>query len=237
MLHGARIAVAVPAYNEARLIERTLANIPPFVDHVIVIDDASRDRTADAARAVPDRRIRVIEHEINRGVGAAIATGYRFGVELGADVVAVMAGDAQMDPKDLEHVVTPVARGEVDYCKGDRLSHPSVRATMPRHRFVANHVLSRLTSLALGMIVRDSQCGYTAISRAAIARIQLGRLWPGYGYPNDLLGRLVTARLRVREVTVRPIYADEESGVRLRHGLFVIPFLLARTALERRNSQ
>ncbi len=235
MLHGARIAVVVPAYNEARFIERTLANIPTFVDHVIVVDDASSDRTSDAARAVSDPRALVVQHESNRGVGAAIATGYRIAFDTDADVAAVMAGDAQMDPADLERVVAPVARGEVDYCKGDRLSHPSVKTAMPKHRFVANHVLSRLTSLALGMIVRDSQCGYTAISRAAIARIHLDRIWPGYGYPNDLLGRLVAARLRVREVTVRPIYADEESGIRLRHGLLVIPFLLARTALNRRN--
>lgn len=233
MLFDARVAVVVPAYNEARLVARTLAGIPDFVDRVVVVDDASTDETAALAAAAGDARVVVIRHAANRGVGAAIATGCRVAFEGGADVAAVMAGDAQMDPGDLARVVEPVARREADYCKGDRLSHPSAAAEMPAHRFVANHVLSRLTSLAIGMIVRDSQCGYTAISRAAAQRVALDRMWPGYGYPNDLLGRLAAARLRVREVTVRPIYRDEQSGIGLRHGLVVIPFLLARTALRR----
>ncbi|MDQ3033357.1 MAG: glycosyltransferase family 2 protein [Myxococcota bacterium] len=236
MLVGARVAVVVPAYNEARLVARTLAGIPGFVDRVIVVDDASSDSTAEAAEAFGDPRVAVVRHASNRGVGAAIATGCRVAFEGGADVAAVMAGDAQMDPSDLQRVVEPVARGEVDYCKGDRLSHPSAAAAMPAHRFVANHVLSRLTSLATGLLVRDSQCGYTAISRGAARRVALDRMWPGYGYPNDLLGRMAAARLRVGEVTVRPIYADEQSGIGLRHGLVIIPFLLARTAMSRRRA-
>jgi glycosyltransferase involved in cell wall biosynthesis len=236
MLFDARVAVVVPAYNEARLVARTLDGIPRFVDHVVVVDDASTDQTAALARSVGDPRVTVVRHEKNRGVGAAIATGCRAAFEAGADVAAVMAGDAQMDPGDLARVVEPVARGEADYCKGDRLSHPSAIEAMPPHRLVANHLLSRLTSLAIGRLVRDSQCGYTAISRAAAQRVALDRMWPGYGYPNDLLARVSAARLRVREVTVRPIYGDEQSGIGLRHGLVVIPFLLARTALARRRA-
>lgn len=237
MLEGARVAVVVPAYNEVRLVARTLGGIPAFVDRVVVVDDASTDETARAAARVADPRVEVVRHASNRGVGAAIATGARVAFDRHcADVVAVMAGDAQMDPSDLERVVAPVARGEVDYCKGDRLSHPSALRAMPPHRWVANHVLSRLTGLATGIPVRDSQCGYTAISRAAARRVALDRIWPGYGYPNDLLGRAAAAGLRVREVTVRPVYADEESGIRVHHGLVVIPLLLARTAIARRLS-
>src|SRR5262245_1939648 len=76
MLEGARIFVVVPAHDEARLIGRTLKGIPPFVDAVFVVDDASRDGTAAAARRVDDARVRIICHDVNRGVGAAIATGY-----------------------------------------------------------------------------------------------------------------------------------------------------------------
>ncbi|UJR79240.1 glycosyltransferase family 2 protein [Sandaracinus amylolyticus] len=233
MLESANVAVVVPAYNEARLIARALSGIPSFVDRVVVVDDASTDATAREAARTGDARVEVVRHARNRGVGAAIATGTRIAFDRGADVAAVMAGDAQMDPSDLERVVAPVARGEVDYCKGDRLSHPSVRRTMPPHRWIANHVLSRLTHLATGIPVRDSQCGYAAISRTAARRIELERMWPGYGYPNDLLGRAAAAGLRVGEVTVRPIYADEESGIGIHHGLIVIPLLLARTAITR----
>jgi len=237
MLSGARIAVVVPAFEEAPRIGRVLTGIPAFVDRIVVVDDGSRDGTAGAAARIPDPRIRVVRHARNRGVGAAIVTGYRvaFGEE-GADVAAVMAGDAQMDPDDLVRIVDPVARGEVDYCKGDRLSHPVVRRVMPPHRFVGNHVLTLLTRWATGLPVRDAQCGYTAIARCAAECLPLDRLWPGYGYPNDLLGLVAAAGLRVREVPVRPIYADEQSGIGWRHGLVVIPFVIARTAIARRVS-
>jgi glycosyltransferase involved in cell wall biosynthesis len=234
MLSGARVAVIVPARDEARLIARVLRGVPAFVDRVIVVDDGSRDDTAEIAARMPDPRIRVARHPTHRGVGAAIATGYRIAFEdEGADVAAVMAGDAQMDPADLARVVGPVARGEVDYCKGDRLSHPSALRSMPPHRYVGNHVLSALTRWATGLPIRDAQCGYTAIGRRAAERLALDRIWPGYGYPNDLLARIAAAGLRVSEVPVRPIYADETSGIGWRHALVVIPFVIARAAIAR----
>lgn len=232
MLEQHHVAVVVPAHQEARLIARTIAGIPSFVDTIVVVDDASTDGTADAAVATDDPRIRVVRHARNLGVGAAIRTGYREAFASGADVAGVMAGDAQMDPADLHTVLMPIVRGEADYVKGDRLSHPSASRAMPRARWVANHALSMMTQVALGMRVRDSQCGYTALSREASKRIELERLWPGYGYPNDLLGRAQRAKLRVREVVVRPIYADEQSGIRLRHGL-VVPWVIARAGVRR----
>lgn len=232
MLEGWRVAVVVPAHDEERLIGRALRGLPRFVDHVVVVDDASADDTAGAARRCGDPRVEIVRHERNLGVGAAIATGYRRAFAAGADVAAVMAGDAQMDPDDLCAVVEPIVRGAADYVKGDRLSHPSAARAMPPARWVANHALSLMTRVALGMPVRDSQCGFTAISRSAASRIELERLWPGYGYPNDLLGRVQRAGLRVREVVVRPVYADERSGIRLRHGL-VVPWIIARAGVRR----
>src|SRR5262249_48381081 len=129
MLERSRLAVVVPAFNEERLLAVTLATMPSFVDLVIVVDDASGDGTARVARAAGDR-VRVEQHPSNRGVGAAIATGYRAAVRDGADVVAVMAADAQMHPDDLAPVALPVARGEVDYVKGDRFAHPDVAGIM-----------------------------------------------------------------------------------------------------------
>ena len=222
------IAVVVPAYNEEPLIARTLRAIPGFVRHVIVVDDASTDATAQAARAVGDPRVAVVRHGVNRGVGAAIVTGYRSAFARGAEICAVMAGDAQMDPRDLQALLAPILRGEADYVKGDRLSFPSARRHMPTSRWLGNRVLSWLTQRATGLPVRDSQCGYTAISARAAAVLPLERLWPRYGYPNDLLGMLAEQKLSVQEVVVRPIYADEVSGVGFRHALFVIPYVLTR---------
>lgn len=230
-----RVAVIVPAYDEARWIERTLAGIPGDVERIIVVDDASGDDTVARARdaAARDPRVTVLVHRENRGVGAAIATGYDAAFRGGADIAVVMAGDAQMDPRDLPALLAPVLAGDVDYCKGDRLSWPGVAALMPRLRFVGNHVLSFLTRLATGIPVRDSQCGYTALTRAAWERMGLRTLWPRYGYPNDLLGRAAAAGVRVSDVPVRPLYAGETSGIGIRHALFVIPFVLARVVTRR----
>jgi dolichol-phosphate mannosyltransferase len=159
--------------------------------------------------------------------------GYEVAFARGAQVCAVMAGDAQMDPADLSRVLAPVLCGEADYVKGDRLSFPDARRRMPWTRWLGNTVLSWLTRLATGIAVRDSQCGYTAIARHTAARLPLASLWPRYGYPNDLLGMLAERGMRVRDVTVRPVYADEISGVGLRHALGVVPFVLGRVLLRR----
>ena len=230
-----RVIVVVPAWNEAPRIGRVILGMPPWVDAVIVVDDASRDGTAGAAQAAGDARVHVLRHEQNRGVGAAIATGYRHArVQPGGprDAFVVMAGDAQMDPEDLPRVVAPVAEGRADYVKGNRFVWPDAARSMPRARRLAGIAFSWATSRAIGVRVSDSQCGYTAIARAACDRIDLGRLWPSYGYPNDLLSALALAGQRIREVAVRPVYADEVSRLRPRH-VAVVAGVVARAWVRR----
>src|SRR5687767_4307456 len=120
MFEGRRVLVVVPAHNEEKLIERVLDSMPPLVDRVIVVDDASTDRTFEVLAAVAPRfgeRVRVIRHERNGGVGAAIVTGYKTALaeSKGGELVAVMAGDAQMDPADLPRILAPLARDLADY--------------------------------------------------------------------------------------------------------------------------
>jgi glycosyltransferase involved in cell wall biosynthesis len=231
---GMRVAVVIPAYNEEALIGRAIREVPAWVDDVVVVDDASRDSTVPRARGVADARVRILSHPVNRGVGAAIATGYRWAFAHGADVAAVMAGDAQMDPADLPSLLAPIAHGAADYVKGNRLAHPGVLRLMPLHRWIGNHVLSFLTRLALGTrTVRDSQCGYTALSRRACLSLDLRAIYPRYGYPNDLCARVVEAGLRIGQTVVRPIYGSERSGITLRTALVRIPALLARIFLRR----
>jgi glycosyltransferase involved in cell wall biosynthesis len=209
--------------------------MPGYVDHVIVVDDASRDATAREALAAGDPRVEVIRHPDNRGVGAAIVTGYRRALALGADVAAVMAGDGQMHPDDLPAIALPVARGEADYVKGNRLAHPGVWRTMPPARLAGTAVLAWLTRQAAGLEqLSDSQCGFTAISARALDTLggDLDALWPRYGYPNDLLGALARHGLRIAEATVRPVYRGEASGLRAFH-LFTIGWLIGRIAWRR----
>ena len=228
-----RVDVVIPAHNEARLVGSTLRSIPSFVRAIHLVDDASDDETSSAALAVGDARLRVHRHRENLGVGAAILTGYRAAFGEGADHVVVMAGDGQMDPRDLPVLLAPLMKGEADYAKGDRLSWPGAVNRMPMSRFLGNHALSALTRRATGVCVQDSQCGYTALARRASGVLLEHGFWARYGYPNDVIGRMALAGARVVDVPVRPVYADEESGIGWRHALFVVPYVLGRVALRR----
>lgn len=232
MLRDQRIAVVVPARNEARHIDRVLQTMPAYVDHVVVVDDGSTDDTGQRVRAHRDPRVTLVSHERPLGVGGALCTGYQVAFEKGAMVAAVMAGDGQMDPADLESLLMPVLAGHVGYAKGNRLAHPEL-ACMPRARRLGNRALSWLTRAATGLHVGDSQCGYTALSHGAHAMLPWRRVWRGYGYPNDLLGWLSLYRVPVCDVQVRPVYRDEQSGIGLRHALLVIPSLLCRVLWRR----
>jgi glycosyltransferase involved in cell wall biosynthesis len=228
MLDGKRVAVVVPAHDEEALIGGTLAGIPEFVDRVYVVDDSSGDATAARAREAGDPRVEVISHPQNEGVGAAIVTGYRRALAEGIDVACVMAADGQMDPGDLERIATPVARGEVEYAKANRLFTGQAWTLMPRHRYLGNAVLSMLTKIASGYWhVADSQSGYTAISRETLEQLDLDRIYARYGFPNDMLVHLNVWNARVRDVPSRPIYGvGERSEIKLWRVIPAIAWLL-----------
>jgi glycosyltransferase involved in cell wall biosynthesis len=228
MIEGQRVAVVVPAYNEEALVAETLRGIPDVVDRVIVVDDASSDETAERAREVGDARVEVIVRERNGGVGAAIVTGYERARDEGFEVTCVMAADNQMDPGELTALAGPVARGEVEYAKANRLVTGEAWRLIPRSRYLGNAALSLLTKIASGYWhVADSQAGYTAISLAALQRLDLRRLYRGYGFPNDLLVHLNVIDARVRDVPSRPIYGvGEKSGIRIRRVVPRISWLL-----------
>jgi glycosyltransferase involved in cell wall biosynthesis len=230
MVDGKRVAVVVPAHDEERLIGTTLAGIPEFVDRILVVDDASTDATAERVRATADDRVRLVSRERNGGVGAAIVTGYEAALEEGIDVTCVMAADNQMDPADLLTLVEPVARGEVDYAKANRLVSGEAWQLIPRTRYLGNAVLSLLTKIASGYWhVADSQTGYTAISRQLLAQLDLDRIYRGYGFPNDMLVHLNVWNARVRDFPSRPVYGvGEDSGIRLRRVIPRISWLLVK---------
>src|SRR5438270_4405437 len=217
MLAGKAVAVFVPAHDEEQLIGATIQGIPDFVDRIYVVDDASADGTAAAARASGDGRVVVVRHERNGGVGAAIVTGYRRALAEGADVACVMAADNQMDPNELERIASPVAQGEVDYAKANRLVSGEAWRVMPRSRYLGGAILSFLTKIASGYWhVADSQSGYTAATREILEQLDLERVYPRYGFPNDMLVHLNVWNARVRDIRSRPIYGvGERSGIRI----------------------
>jgi glycosyltransferase involved in cell wall biosynthesis len=227
MWHGAKVAVIVPAYQEERLIGRTLRGLPAFVDRIYVVDDASTDQTAERVSSQTDARITLLRHPTNRGVGAAITSGYERALLDGADLLAVMAADDQMDPAELPLLLERVWAGGVDYAKGNRFLHPEA-AHMPLLRRLGSAALSALTRSATALDVDDCQCGFTVLRSSAARRLPLAELWPRYGYPNDLLGMLAAAGSQVADVPVRPVYADENSGLRAHHMLTIVGVIARR---------
>jgi glycosyltransferase involved in cell wall biosynthesis len=230
MFEGKRVGVVVPAYDEEPLIGATLAGIPELVDRIIVVDDGSTDRTAEAAVATGDQRVEVLSHERRSGVGAATLTGYRRALAEVRDVVVVMNGDNQRDPEDLPKLVAPVARGELDYSKANRLASGQAWQLIPKTRFFGNAILSMLTKVASGYWhVADSQSGYTVVSREMLERLDLDHIYTNYGFPNDMLVHLNVWNARVRDFPSRPIYGvGERSGIRLRRVVPTISWLLVK---------
>jgi glycosyltransferase involved in cell wall biosynthesis len=228
VLEGKRVSVVVPAHNEEQLITETIGGIPGFVDRIYVVDDASSDATAERARTFGDPRVELIVHERNRGVGAAIVTGYKRAIADEIDATAVMAGDNQMDPAELAELALPVVRDELDYAKANRLFTGSAWQLIPRNRYLGNAVLSFLTKIASGYWhVADSQAGYTVASLSILRLLDLDRIYTSYGFPNDMLVHLNVWNARVRDFPSRPIYGvGERSGIRIRRVVPRISWLL-----------
>ncbi|HSC88623.1 MAG TPA: glycosyltransferase family 2 protein [Polyangiaceae bacterium] len=224
------VFVVIPAHEEEERIVRTIRAVPAEVSGIVVVDDASTDATAERVGSLAEPRLELLRHEQNRGVGAAIASGYLRALERGAQVLVVMAGDAQMDPADLPALLDAIDQGAA-YAKGNRFLHPDARL-MPRHRRLGSWLLARLTRWLAGASFDDSQCGYTALSAAAARQLDLQTMWPRYGYPNDLLIQLGRRGLDIVEVPVRPVYAGERSGLRPWHLLTIVGVILRRWRLE-----
>jgi glycosyltransferase involved in cell wall biosynthesis len=232
---GKSVAVVVPAYNEELLIVRTLDGMPSFVDRIFVVDDASRDATAEriAAIAARDPRVTALTHEENQGLGRSLIDGYLASRAGQYDITAVMAGDNQMDPCDLPALLDPIVGGRCDYVKGNRLLHRDV-GSMPRYRYFGNAVLTVLTKFATGYYrLMDPQCGYTAIGRAALSRIPIETMTTRYGYNADILTMLNILQFRVTDVEVRPVYGEEKSKINLRSYIPKTSVLLLRLFLRR----
>ncbi|MBW1855732.1 MAG: glycosyltransferase family 2 protein [Deltaproteobacteria bacterium] len=226
------ICVVVPAYNEATQIGKVIETMPDYVDEVFIVDDASKDKTVEIVKRYQkkSKKIKLIEHKVNQGVGGAITTGYKRARDNDIDVTAVMAGDGQMDPDDLEKIIEPVASGSADYSKGNRLFYGDAWSMIPHIRYMGNSFLSLMTKVASGYWhIADSQSGYTAISLTALKRIDLDGIYKDYGMPNDLLIKLNQFDFKVRDVHIKPVYnIGEKSGIRLMKVVPKISWLLCK---------
>jgi len=209
------IVVVVPAYNEAKHIAGVIQSLPDLVHQIIVVDDGSTDNTGEMALTTADKRVQLVRHEHNAGVGAAMISGYKKALEVGADIVVKIDGDGQMDPGQLPRLITPIKKGLADYTKGFRFHDPNNIQAMPWVRLVGNIVLSFLTKVVSGYWnVFDPTSGFTAIHRSALSRLNIERLNPGYFFETDMLIQLYKIRAVVQDVQITTRYGEEESQLR-----------------------
>lgn len=205
------IAVVIPNYNEEDKIGPTLSEMPDYVDTIYVVDDCSTDGSVAAIqnKMKDDDRIELIEHTINKGVGAAISTGYKRVNAVGEDIAVVMAGDGQMDPVDLPSLLDPLVNDVADYTKGNRFFHRLGVGEIPKVRLIGNLTLSGLTKVVSGYWhISDTQCGYTAINKKFLDYVEWDEVYPRYGCPNDILTRLNIVNARVAETPVKARYGQ-----------------------------
>lgn len=227
MYRGKVVSISVPAHDEEAHIEQVITTMPAFVDHIVVVDDASTDATAEKAEAVGDPRVTVIRHTENQGVGGAIISGHRAGLDLGCDISVVMAGDGQMDPDHLSDLLDPLLDHGCGFAKANRFYSMDSFRGMPRHRVLGNVVLSFLTKLASGYWnLFDPQNGYTAITRATLERLNLDTISKTYEFENDLLINLNVLDVRATDVPIPARYGTEVSGMRMRNVVPAISLLL-----------
>jgi dolichol-phosphate mannosyltransferase len=231
-----RIAAVVPAYRVEREIEAVLCGLPPYIKHVIVVDDASPDRTAELieAQAAGDRRIVLLHHENNRGVGAAMVSGFRRALELGVQVVVKIDGDGQMDVDRLPELLTPLLLGKADYSKGNRFQDFAALRRMPLSRRIGNLGLAFLSKAATGYWnIFDPTNGFVAIRAEVLAQLPLDQIDPTYYFETAMLANLYLLGAAVKDIPIPARYRGEASSLSIRRVLFEFPGKLLTTLIRR----
>jgi len=237
MYKNKKISIVLTAHNEEKQIAKTLSSLPDFVDKIIVVNDASKDKTSEVVEQEmkSTQKIILINHEKNQGVGGAVSSGFKWSRDNDVDIAVKMDGDGQMDPNDLPNLLDAIIDKGGDFAKGNRLLASDVRKVMPKFRLFASQVLSLLTKIASGYWhVLDPQCGYFAINKKGLDRIDWDKTYKRYGQPNDLLVRLNVANMIVKDVDIKPIYhVGEKSGIKYGKLFFTLSWLLFKDFLWR----
>jgi glycosyltransferase involved in cell wall biosynthesis len=229
MYKAHRIAVVIPAFNVAAHIAEVVRGIPEFVDDIIVVEDAGTDGTAEIVRGLSDRRLTMVQHAVNQGVGASIVTGFRLAMDRTAAIVVKMDGDGQMDPRMLPDLLDTILVEGYAYAKGNRFLCEDSLPDMPKIRLAGSFGLTFLTKLASGYWhVFDPVNGYVAIDVAMLRRIPLHRIARRYFFEIDMLIHLNVFRARVKDVPIPARYEDERSSMRISHVLVTFPVYLVK---------
>jgi len=228
------IAVIIPAFNVEKYIGVVIDHLPEFIDYIVVVDDCSRDATAQEVEKIKDKRIHFIHHTKNQGVGGAMLSGYDLALELGADIMVKMDGDDQMDPIYIESLINPIIELKADYAKGNRFLHMKELQKMPFIRHVGNLGLSFLTKMASGYWnIFDPTNGYTAIHKDVYALLDKTAIDKDYFFETSMLFQLNKIRALVVDIPIPAKYDDQLSNISLLSTLFRFPLNLLKGLQKR----
>jgi dolichol-phosphate mannosyltransferase len=230
------IAIIIPAYQVERNIEAVLAGVPTYIKHIIVVDDASPDSTADLvmARAKTDSRLTLIRHPQNRGVGSAMISGFHKAIELGAQIAIKLDGDGQMDTAQIPSLIEPLILGRADYTKGNRFRDFTSLQKMPIVRRIGNLGLSFLTKAATGYWnIFDPTNGFFAIRTEVLAQLPLEKIDRRYFFETSMLANLYLINAFVMDIPIPARYGSETSHLSIYRSLIEFPLKLFRTFIRR----
>jgi glycosyltransferase involved in cell wall biosynthesis len=235
-----RVVIVMPAYNAARTLERTYADIPhDLVHHMILVDDVSRDETVEIAHRLG---LEVITHRQNLGYGGNQKTCYDRALEWGADVVVMLHPDYQYDATRIPELVAPIVAGERDLMLGSRFLGDPLAGGMPRWKYVSNRFLTGLENLAFGLHLSEYHTGLRAYSRHLLETIPYRLNSDDFVFDQELIAQVVAARgMRIGEIAVPTRYFEEASSVNFRRSVVyglstlrvVARYLLHRTGVRR----
>jgi glycosyltransferase involved in cell wall biosynthesis len=218
MFHGKKIIVVMPAYNAARTLERTVAEIPhDLVDELVLTDDASQDATVSVARSLG---VHTVVHEENRGYGGNQKTCYAEALRLGADVVVMLHPDYQYTPRLISAMVTLIIDGPFDAVLGSRiLGGRALQGGMPRYKYVFNRILTATQNLLCAAKLSEYHTGYRAFSREVLERLPLNENSDDFVFDNQMLAQMLYAGFEIGEISCPAAYFPEASSINFRRSV------------------
>ena len=233
MLHDKTIVVIVPSFNVEGQIEKAVRGLCEYVDHIIIVDDYSEDKTIEVVEKIPDDRIILLRNKKNEGVGGATKAGLKKALELGGDIFVKYDGDGQMDPSRMEDIISPLLEG-YDYAKGNRFIHINQLKTMPFLRLIGSFVLTFLTKLASGYWnIFDPQNGYVGLTREKAELLPVKSLHNRYFFENDILIQMNIIEAKVKDISMPSKYGNEKSSMKVQVILLTFPYLLFKRFILR----
>jgi len=220
-----KIAVVIPCYKVTKHLHHVISKIGPEVHAIYIVDDHCPENSGSfIENTCKDKRITVLKHEVNQGVGGAVMTGYKAAINDNMDIIVKIDGDDQMDGRQLSRLIMPIVAGLADYTKGNRFYDLSNTHGMPILRLLGNTVLSFMNKLSSGYWeIFDPTNGYTAIHASVAKRLPFEKISKRYFFESDILFRLNTLRAIVMDVPMQARYADEKSNMHI--SKLIIEFL------------